>query len=128
MRDFRYRQIVSSIKDLGWEITKDYDDTGIIIINHYWNISLADPKKIQFNILCLEFDSSDAGKVELCINMLNSENQRIKLFVYEGLIIAASEIDTTSIMNDSFSMTQAMGLINAEAMASAKSIQKLLAK
>lgn len=128
MRDFRYRQIVSSIKDLGWEITKDYDDTGIIIINHCWNISLADPKKIQFNILCLEFDSSDAGKVELCINMLNSVNQRIKLFAYEGLIIAASEIDTTSIMNDSFSMTQAMGLINAEAMASAKSIQKLLAK
>lgn len=128
MKDFRYIMVEAAISDLGWKITGVYDDKGIIVINHCWNVSLADPRKIQFNILCLEFDSSDANKVELCVNMLNSMNQRIKLFAYHGVIIAASEIDTTSIMNDSFSMAQTLGLIKAEAMASAKSIQKLLAK
>lgn len=128
MKDFRYKMILSSINDLGWVITEEDDNQGIIVVNHCWNISLVDPQKIQFNIVCMEFEPSDAVKVELCVNVLNSVNKQIKLFAYQGIIIAASEIETTSIMNDSFSMTQVLGLINAEAVASAKSIHKLLVK
>jgi hypothetical protein len=128
MKDFRYKIILKAINELGWEVTDKKSDDKLIIVNHSWYISFVDPQKIQFNILCLDYGQSDANKVELCVRMLNSVTQRIKLYAQNGFVIAASEIETTSIMNDSFSMTQCIGMINAEAMASAKSTQKLLEK
>jgi len=128
MKDFRYKIILKAINELGWEVTDEKSDDKLIIVNHSWYISFVDPQKIQFNILCLDYSPSDANKVELCVRMLNSVTQRIKLYVQNGFVIAASEIETTSIMNDSFSMPQCIGMINAEAMASAKSTQKLLEK
>lgn len=126
MPDFRAKMVTQAATELGWEVSPYDDINNQLVINKCWFVSFSNKQTIAFNIICLEYTDRQASIVEISAGLLNNANNEVKLFASNGLLIAAAEISTTSIMRDSFSMVEQLRLINAHAVASATAIAKVL--